>query len=155
VVMAAFTHIGRESRFSDGSFGVYYAGLDEDTAIAETVFHQERRLRETNEMAIELDMRCYSGTVVSSLDDIRGKGFSQLQDSRLETWPTCQRFGQEQRTDGSLGLLYKSARRSGGECVAAFKPTAVSRPTQSRHLRYCWNGNEIDRILSVADIRLM
>ena len=24
--MAAFTHIGVESRFSDGSFGVYYVG---------------------------------------------------------------------------------------------------------------------------------
>src|SRR5690606_31405237 len=49
VVMAAFTHIGRASRFSAGAYGVYYAGRDLDTAIAETVFHSERRLRDTDE----------------------------------------------------------------------------------------------------------
>src|SRR5881396_3668865 len=33
IVMAAFTHIGRESRFSDGSFGVYYAAKTLKTAV--------------------------------------------------------------------------------------------------------------------------
>ena len=41
-VMAAFTHVNpKGSRFSDGSFGVYYAAAALETAIAETVFHFE------------------------------------------------------------------------------------------------------------------
>jgi len=42
-IMAAFTHLNPEgSRFSDGTFGVFYAARAESTAIRETVFHRER-----------------------------------------------------------------------------------------------------------------
>src|SRR5687767_8740697 len=34
-IMAAFTHIGIPSRFTSGSFGVYYAGLSLETAMEE------------------------------------------------------------------------------------------------------------------------
>ncbi|MDX1515633.1 MAG: RES family NAD+ phosphorylase [Woeseiaceae bacterium] len=153
IVMAAFTHVGRESRFSDGSYGVYYAGLDEATAIAETVFHTERRMRETAEPPIELEMRCYIGTVQLPLDDIRGKAYEHLRDPDLATWPVCQAFGAERRAAESNGLLYVSARRKGGRSIAAFTPRAVSRPRQGRHLKYCWNGERVVRVLDVRRIR--
>lgn len=39
-IMAAFTHLNPlGSRFSDGSYGVFYCARDADTAIAETVHH--------------------------------------------------------------------------------------------------------------------
>lgn len=154
VVMAAFTHLGRKSRFGDGSYGVYYAALDEDTAIAETVFHTERRLRETAEEPIELDMRCYVGRIMKPLEDIRGPAYAHFRDPDLRTWPRCQRFGAERRAAGAWGLLYRSVRRDGGQCVAGFRTRAVSRPRQGRHLRYCWDGERIDRVLSVSEIRL-
>jgi hypothetical protein len=153
VVMAAFTHIGRPSRFSAGDYGVCYAALDVDTAVAETVFHSERRLRETDEEPIELDMRCYVGTVEVALEDIRGRRFAHLRDPDLATWPVCQAFGRERRDAGAWGLYYRSARRTGGECVAGFRPRAVSLPVQGQHYRYCWNGERIDRVLTVSDIR--
>lgn len=153
VVMAAFTHIGRESRFSAGGYGVYYAGRDLETAIAETVFHTERRLRDTDEPPIELDMRCYAGTLRQPLEDIRGRRYVRLRDPDIGTWPICQAFGASRRDAGAHGLLYRSARRLGGECIAAFRPRAVSRPRQGRHLRYCWNGERIDRVLTVSRIR--
>lgn len=155
VVMAAFTHIGRQSRFTNGSYGVYYAGLDEETAIAETVFHQERRLAETAEPPVELEMRCYRGTIEAPLHDIRSKAFASLQSADPSAWPVCQLFAADQRSNGSLGLYYRSARHSGGECIAAFRPGAISRPTQSRHLRYGWNGQRIDRVMLVEEIRLL
>lgn len=153
VVMAAFTHIGRASRFSAGTYGIYYAARDVDTAIAETVFHTERRLRDTDEPPIELDMRCYTGTVRTPLEDIRGKRYVHLRDPDLGTWPVCQAFGFARREAGASGLLYRSARRKGGECIAAFRPRAVSLPRQGRHLRYRWNGERIDLVLTVSRIR--
>lgn len=48
-IMAAFTHVGVESRFTKGRFGVYYAGLDLDTAIAESKFSRARFMSATNE----------------------------------------------------------------------------------------------------------
>lgn len=153
VVMAAFTHIGRASRFSAGEYGVYYGGLDVDTAVAETVFHTERRLRDTDEEAIELDMRCYVGTVTTSMEDIRGKRFVHLQNPDLKSWPVCQAFGSERRDAGAFGLLCRSVRHKGGQCIAGFRPRAVSLPAQGQHLRYCWNGVRIDRVLTVSEIR--
>lgn len=153
VVMAAFTHIGRESRFSDGSYGVYYAALDEGTAIAETVFHTERRLRDTDEPPIEIDMRSHVGTVAAPLEDIRGRRYAHLRDPDIRTWATCQRFGAVRREAGAWGLLYASARKPGGECVAGFRPRAVSLPVQGKHFRYCWNGARVDRVLTIDDVR--
>lgn len=153
VVMAAFTHIGRASRFSAGGYGVYYAARDVDTAIAETVFHSERRLRDTAEEPIELDMRCYVGKVETALEDIRGRRFVRLQDPDLASWPVCQAFGSQRRDAGAVGLLYKSARHMGGECIAGFYPRAVSLPVQGQHFRYCWNGERVDRVMTVSHIR--
>lgn len=153
VVMAAFTHIGRASRFSAGGYGVYYAGRDVDTAIAETVFHSERRLRDTDEEPIELDMRCYVGTVGTALEDVRGRRFIHLQDPDLATWPVCQAFGSQRREAGAFGLLYRSARHKGGECIAGFRPRAISLPVQGQHFRYRWNGERIDRVMTVSQIR--
>ncbi len=155
VVMAAFTHIGRPSRFSDGSYGVYYAALDEDTAIAETVFHAERFLRETAEPTIELERRCYVGKIRQPLDDLRGPSFADLRDPDLVTYPTCQAFGAERRAAGSWGLNYPSARRAGGECIAAFRTRTVSLPVQGKHYRYRWDGTRIDRVITVSDVRAL
>jgi len=155
IVMAAFTHIGRKSRFSDGSYGVYYAGRDEQTAIVETVFHTERRMRETKEPAIELEMRCYAGTIREPLDDIRGNTYAHFRDPDLSTWVVCQAFGAERRAADAFGILYRSARNPGGECIASFTPKAVSRPKQGKHFRYCWNGTRIDRVIDIRGIRLL
>jgi len=49
-VMAAFTHLNpRGSRFSDGSWGVYYAASSLDTAVAEVGFHCARFMTETQQ----------------------------------------------------------------------------------------------------------
>ncbi|GAB5412585.1 MAG: hypothetical protein Cons2KO_01880 [Congregibacter sp.] len=55
--MAVFTHIGFPSRFSDGSYGVYYAGLERDTAIAECAYAQSRRLAATGKGPLDLTLR--------------------------------------------------------------------------------------------------
>src|SRR3954469_18752967 len=41
-IMAAFTHLNPEgSRFSDGTFGVWYCAHELETALAEVRYHQE------------------------------------------------------------------------------------------------------------------
>ena len=54
-VMAAFCHFPvTGSRFSDGTFGAYYCALTEATAIAETVYHAERFMGESNQPPLML-----------------------------------------------------------------------------------------------------
>jgi len=143
-VMAAFTHIGLESRFSDGSFGVYYAAKSLRTAIGETKFHRARFLGYTQEDPGEIDLRVYVGEVAKPLHDVRGAQYSQLHDPN--DWRPSQAFGLEMRAVRSWGVVYRSVRDPGGECIAALRPPAVTIPRQGPHLSYVWDGARIVRV---------
>ncbi len=149
-VMAAFTHIGNPSRFSDGGYGVYYAGRSLATAIAETRYHRQRFLRLTAEPSCEITLRVYVGQVVKSLHDVRGDAYSELH--RPDDYEPSQRFGAFWHAQDSWGLLYRSVRDRGGECIAAMRPPTVSIPHQGPHLRYVWDGRQ-QRITDVLEIR--
>src|SRR3984885_13201340 len=70
-VMASFTHINpKGSRFSDGSFGVYYAAAALETAISETVFHFEAFARDSADPPRSEDMRVLVGTVAAEFEDV-------------------------------------------------------------------------------------
>ena len=153
VRMAPLAALGQPSRFSDGSYGMLYAGLDNETAIAEAVFHSERHLRATHEGPIEFDMQSYVGVVDKPLEDLRGAAFGHLHQPALETWPVCRAYGRQRRQAGAWGLLYPSARHPGGECVGVFRPGAVSIPTRDTPYRYCWNGATVHRVLTISDVR--
>lgn len=150
VVMAAFTHIHFPSRFTDGGYGVYYAGLHLETAIHETVWHRERFMLNTKEAAGELMMRIYEGTLLKSLHDIRGKNYRSLH--HPENYMVSQDFAKKMRDQLSWGFVYNSVRHSGGNCVAVFRPPAVSIPREKGHLRYVWDGSKITEILGVRSI---
>lgn len=153
VRMAPFAVFCQPSRFSDGSYGILYAGLDRETAIAETVFHSERLLRATNEAPIEFDMQSYVGVVDKPLEDLRGRAFEHLHQPSLETWPVCQAYGRGRRLARAWGFLYPSARRPGGECIGVLRPDAVSIPTRKTLYRYCWNGATVHRVLTISEVR--
>ncbi|MBE0362151.1 hypothetical protein PULV_a3957 [Pseudoalteromonas ulvae UL12] len=152
-VMAAFTHIGSPTRFTDGTeYGVYYGARDLDTAFAETIHHRERFLSATNEPDTELTMRCYINKVALELHDVRAEEFDFLY---TDDYLAPQNFAKEMRAGGSNGLLYKSVRDRGGECVAAFKPKTVTIPVQGGHYKYIWSGKKqkIENILEVNLIK--
>jgi len=149
-VMAAFTHIGKASRFTDGlDYGVYYGAKELITAIKETVHHREIFLRMTNEADTELTMRCYANKVAQPMHDIRGEEYEDL---HQENYSLPQAYGRQKRTEGSFGLVYNSVRHAGGECIAAFKPKAVTIPVQAGHYKYQWHAKEgrITNVLAVS-----
>jgi hypothetical protein len=142
-VMAAFTHLNPAgSRFSDGSWGVYYAGESVETAVAEVAFHAARFLAETRQRPIEIDYRCYLARVGQPLHDLRGPGWRRVH--APADYAPSQALARELRASGAWGLLYRSVRRPGGECVALLRPRAVTLPvTQGPHVALCWDGQAI------------
>src|SRR5690606_19315380 len=90
-IMAAVTHLGGVSRFTDGSYGVYYAGLTLEVAIAETIYHRQRFLGATAEKACSITMRCYISRLAQPLPDIRGPAWDTLHDP--DDYALAQRFG--------------------------------------------------------------
>ena len=153
-VMAAFTHIGNPSRFTDGSYGVYYCANSVDAAIAETKFHQERFLAATLEANVEITMRAYVNKVVKPLLDVRDR--AELHQPDLATYVASQAFAREQRDGRTWGLLYRSVRLDGHECVAAFRPQAVSLPVQGAHFRYVWDAKAgaITHVMELTEMKV-
>lgn len=141
IVMAAFTHTGRPSRFSDGSYGVYYAARELETAVRETAYHRARFLAATNQPPGEVDMRAYVGKVAKAMLDIRGPRFKSVH--HPDDYAASQAFAAPLHNDGASGLVYRSVRHEGGECIAAFKPQAVTIPVAGPALAYVWNGKSI------------
>ncbi len=153
VVMASFTHIGAPSRFTDGSYGVYYAGLSIEVAIAETVYHRERFLSATNEPACTVTLRCYSCRVSEPLHDIRGEIWQGLHDP--DDYRPSQQFGRKLRDENAWGLHYRSVRRAGGECIAVLRPRALAQVRQGAHYAYVWNGVRITDVLQLKRVNLI
>ncbi|HEY0939149.1 MAG TPA: RES family NAD+ phosphorylase [Steroidobacter sp.] len=150
VVMAAFTHIGFPSRFSDGSYGVYYAAHSLETAVRETAYHRGKFLAATSEPACEIDMRAYVGRPVQPLMDIRGPRFNHLHEP--DDYGTSQAYAKPLREAGHWGLVYRSVRHEGGECIAAFKPQAVSIPVAAAALAYVWDGERISKVYEKSEV---
>jgi hypothetical protein len=154
-IMAAFTHLPPYgSRFTDGSFGVFYAGRTLETAIAETKYHREAFLRATSEPRIELDMRVYAVDLDAVLHDIRGMRDTMLGIYDPSSYTASQALAIEIRNSGSSGFAYDSVRKPGGECVAIFKPRVLSNCRQERHLTYVWDGSSISTVYEKRDLSL-
>lgn len=144
VIMAAFTHLNPQgSRFSDGSWGVFYAANDLGTAIAETKHHRERFMRATEQSRMELDMRVYLVDLVGNLHDLRGRKRTYPLVYHDESYAVGQNLARRLREDGSNGIVYDSVRHAGGECAAVFLPRLLSNCRQERHLCYVWDGTRI------------
>lgn len=142
-VMAAFTHLNRAgSRFSDGSWGVYYAGDSLETAIAEVSHHCGVFLQATQQAALDVDYRVYVAQIQQPLHDLRGPRFAALHHPNDLAAPRM--LAREYRAGGSWGLLYRSVRRAGAECLAVLRPQAVQLPVrQGPHVTLTWDGQRV------------
>jgi hypothetical protein len=152
-VMAPFTHVNRQgSRFSDGSYGVYYAASTLRTAIHETGYHFARFAADAQDPPRREDMRVLLGSIECDLHDVASLE-EAVRKPLLDpiSYSHSRPFASELREAGSNGLVYPSVRDSGGACVAAFWPNVVGIPMQERHLQYEWDG---ERFLRYFDYSL-
>jgi hypothetical protein len=151
-VMAAFCHLNVEgSRFSDGSWGVYYAADTLDVAAAEVGYHRARFLAATAEPAIDMDYRAYVATVHEPMHDLRPARWQALHDP--DDYAPSQRLARQLRAAGSWGLAYRSVRHAGGLCVAVLRPRAITLPVvQGAHLTLQWDGHRITSCYRKSDL---
>jgi hypothetical protein len=151
-LMAAFAHIGFESRFSDGSFGVYYAASSIETSIKETRFHRERFYSASKERPCSISMREYIAKIKKPLLDITNQSSMDLFHPDPAYYSKSQEFGKKRHGEKHWGLLYPSIRDKGGLCMAIFRPPALTIPTQGCHLRYIWDGQRISEVYKESKI---
>ncbi len=148
-LMAPFTHVSKDrpSRFTDGSYGVLYAGNIFETALFETIHHHARFMARTAETpGWTSQFREIVLSVHADLHDLRESGGQVRPALDPDSYEASQDLAMALREGEADGLVYPSVRHPGGECVALFYPDCSSDPVQGRHLDYHWDGERVDLV---------
>jgi hypothetical protein len=153
-IMAAFTHLNPNgSRFSDGTYGVFYCARSRRTAIHETRYHSALFLADTKQPPLRQQMRLYSVQAKGDVLDLRN---GQLELAELDRailsathYAAGQALGQAARAAGAPGIAYPSVRDEGGECLAAFRTTLLRDCHHAAYLEYEWNGETITDVFEM------
>jgi len=153
IAMAAFIHVDDEgSRFNDNRLGAWYAATDIDTAIAETLYHNTRRLKASEGgFPNVIQLREYVTTTSSELIDLRGMLSEAPELFEESEYTNSQAFGNAHRwpfADPAYdGIVFDSIRNDGGTNVCLFRPKALTLPiTQGAHFQYEWDWHGNSRV---------
>ncbi len=147
VIMAAFCHPRPGGgRFNGADRGAWYAGTELPTAHAEVVYHRGLELAEVGVFETRLQMRLYLADFKAAFHDIRAESpaYAPFHDS--VSYSASQALGRRLFEDGSNGIIYRSVRRAGGQCICCFRPRLVTRVRPDRHFEYRWHGTRTPTI---------
>lgn len=152
-IMAAFTHRNPHgSRFSDGSYSVFYCARKRDTAIAETRHHAALFMQATREPPMRLQMRLYSVDAQGKVADLRKAAQDDPRIVDPNDYSYSQRIGGQLKSEGARGLIYPSVRHAGGVCLAAFSTRLLKNCVHAAYLEYNWNGQRIDAVFELSQL---
>ena len=140
-IMAAFTHVNPNgSRFSAGSYGVFYAARDRATAVAETRYHHARFLAATAQPALHLPMRLYHVAIDARLHDLRPATAVLPDVYHPDDYSAARALGARLHAAGSAGVAFRSVRQPRGQNVGLYTPLGASQCLHAAHLLYAWDG---------------
>jgi hypothetical protein len=146
-VEAAFAY-RREggNRFNDQDHGAWYAGFDEATALSEVGFHKTRELGYIRDTARKYRDEVYyhglQASFIGRFHDVREivPAAVYLDPDPTVAYPAGQALAAELLAVGSRGLVYPSARRSGGICLVAFQEIVVQDVRPGAKWKLKWTG---------------
>ncbi len=160
IVMAAFLHADEAGgRFTDGRLGGC-AACELETAIAETMHHNDRRLRlSAGGFPNRIQIRELIVTIKADLVDVRGLQKDRPELYRDADYSASQTFASEIRLPKSLppenGVVFDSVRRKRGTNVCIFWPSKVPLPVaQGDHFEYQWDAAGHPTVMKLTNIEL-
>lgn len=146
IVMAAFLHADEAGgRFTDSRLGGWYASFELETAFAETLHHNTRRLNlSAGGFPNRIQMRELVTTINTELVDVRGQQNTQPKLYHKTDYSASQAFAGNLRFPKSgapeNGIVFDSVRRKAGTTLCLFWPSKVPLPViQADHYEYQWN----------------
>jgi RES domain-containing protein len=149
IVNAAFTHahpLG--SRFNGPDRGAWYAAFEISTAQAEVAFHRAVQLAEVARFEDDVTMDDYLADFSGEFHDLRrSSAFADCLDPG--SYVPSQALAERLLDAGSLGIVYPSARRPRGTCLACFRPALVMNVRKGTTYRFRWSGDPAPMIDSV------
>jgi hypothetical protein len=152
VIMAAFLHPRPEGgRFNSGERGAWYAARSLATAHAEVAYHRTAELFEIGVLEATMQMRLYLANLEGDFHDVRPVTRANREYHQPDSYEPSQRLAARLLAEGSPGVIYRSVRHPGGECVACFRPRLVQRVRVAGHFEYRWNGMPEPSITRIAE----
>jgi hypothetical protein len=141
VIMAAFCHprVGG-GRFNGEDRGAWYAGTELETAHGEMIYHRTKELAEIGVFETRLEMRLYLSDFRANFEDIRARTREHAPLHDPDSYTASQAFARDLMKRGADGVIYRSVRRAGGECLACFHPRLVLNVRIDAHFEYRWEG---------------
>ncbi len=149
-VMASFLHAAPDGgRFTRGDLGAWYAARSRNTAVAETVYHQTRRIAAATGLAMRatIAMRELTHPLDARFVDLRGKRALHREFYDGNSYAGSQPFGERVRASGAAGIIYESVRHTSGTCVVIYRPRIIPPVKQGVHLEYRWTGSALPDVL--------
>lgn len=145
-IMAPFTHLNPDgSRFSDGSYGVYYAADKVETAIREVAYHRAAFMADTNESPQSISFRLITADLKGVFYDLFDRNWEWL---RSDDYSRCREFGARVRDDIDF-VRYESVRHPENIAFAVFNPQPLSHARHRRYIDMYWNGQQVTHSSSV------
>jgi hypothetical protein len=140
VIMAAYCHPrAGGARFSGDDRGAWYAARTIETAVVESIYHRTRELAEVGGYETRMQLRVYLADFSTRFHDVRTlRGASALYDRH--DYGASQRFARGLFQSASNGIVYRSVRHTGGECLACFRPRLVNNVRIGGHYEFLWQG---------------
>lgn len=161
IVMAAFLHADEAGgRFTDGRLGGWYAAFDLETAIAETMHHNDRRLRlSTGGFPNRIQIRELIVKISADLIDARDLQKERPELYRDTDYSASQAFASEIRWPKSSppenGVVFDSVRRKNGMNVCIFWPSKVPLPVvQGDHFEYQWDAAGHPTVVKLTNVEI-
>lgn len=144
LIMAAFAQVTQGgARFTDGTFGAYYAARDRETALAEAIFHRTRFLGATRQRPLQLELQLLEARLSGELHDLRGLGAEFPGVYHPDDYAAARALARQLRGSGSAGVAYDSLRHAGGECAAIFRPSLLSDCRVTWRITCTWDGERV------------
>ena len=127
------------SRFSDGTYGVWYGSDSVETTVYESAYHWYRGLLSDagfERMKVVAERKVYAVTCNAALLDFRQSAADHPDLLHPSDYAFCQSVGSRIHREGHPGLLTQSVRRPLGENVVIFNAAILSHPRHKCQLTY-------------------
>ena len=129
----------QSSRFSDGTYGVWYGSESVETTAYESAFHWYRGLLTDagfEHETVVSERKVYQVTCDAALLDFRKAAIDHGDLLHPSDYTLTQSVGGRIHREGHPGLVIQSVRRPEGENFAIFNPVVLSNPRQHCQLTY-------------------
>lgn len=137
VIMAAFCHPRPSGgRLNSAERGAWYAADSLDAAHAEVIYHRTVELAEIGVFETRLQMRLYQADFHAVFHDVRADLPENAAYHDPISYAASQALARHLLADGSNGVIYRSVRYPGGQCIACFRPGLVTNVRAGAQFEY-------------------